>query len=119
MREGTKTALLPAEPVDEPIVQRAIAAAREAPHEDRVAAGLEAAIGVAEADPAAARSALSALRADHGTLERLEKCLGGRAKRATFGLGGAIQLALSELSSAKPDLRGRQAELARWLEGGW
>jgi hypothetical protein len=119
MREGTKTALLAEGSVGEGMVQRAIAAAQEAPLGDRVAAGLEAAIAVAEADPAAARSALTALRADHRTLERLEKCLGGRAKRATFGLGGAIQLALSELSSAKPDLRGRGPELARWLEGGW
>jgi hypothetical protein len=119
MREGTKTALPAEGPVDEEMVQRAIAAAQGAPLEDRVSAGLEAVIALAESDPAAARSALAALRADHRTLERLERCLGGRAKRATFGLGGAIQLALSELSSSRPDLRGRQPELARWLEGGW
>ncbi len=119
MREGTKTVLLAEGPADEEVVKQAIAAAQEAPLEDRVTAGLEAVIAIAESDPAATRSALVALRADHRTLERLERCLGGRAKRATFGLGGAIQLALSELSSPKPDLRGRRPELARWLEGGW
>lgn len=119
MREGTKTALLVEGPRDEKIVQRAIAAAEEAPLGEQVRAGLEAVIAIAETDPAAVRSALAALRADHRVLAQLERCLGGSAKRATFGLGGAIQLALSELSSPKPDLRERRPELARWLEGGW
>lgn len=119
MREGTKTALMVKGPLDEEIVQRAIAAAEEAPLEDRVTSGLEAAIAVAETDPDAAQASLAALRADHGALARLERCLGGSARRATFGLGGAIQLALTELSEPKPDLRRRQPELARWLEGGW
>jgi hypothetical protein len=119
MREGTKTALLAEGPVGEEIVHRAIAAAEEAPLDERVGAGLEAVVAIAEADPAAVRSALVVLRADHRALARLERCLGGGPKRAIFGLGGAIQLALSELSSPKPDLRDRQPELARWLEGGW
>jgi hypothetical protein len=119
MREGTETALLAGAVVDEEMVERAIAAAREAPLEDRVSTGLEAAIEMAEADPAGARSTLVALRADRRMLERLERCLGGSASRATFGLGGAIQLALTELTSPSPDLRSRLPELARWLEGGW
>lgn len=119
MREGTKTALLVKGPADGEIVRRAIAAAQEAPVEERVRAGLEAVIAIAETDPVAVRSALAALRADHRVLAQLEGCLGGSAKRATFGLGGAIQLALAELCSPKPDLRDRQPELERWLEGGW
>jgi hypothetical protein len=119
MREGTRAALLDKGPLDEEIAQRAIAAAREAPFEDRIDVGLEAVIEAAEADPDAVRSAVVALRADHGALAQLESCLGGSAKRATFGLGGAIQLALSELASPDPDLRSRRPELTRWLEGGW
>lgn len=119
MREGTKTALLAEGPLDEEIVQRAVAAAEEAPLNERVNAGLEAVIEIAETDPAAVRLALVALRADHRALAQVERCLGGSAKRAIFGLGGAIQLALSELSSPKPDLRERRPELSRWLEGGW
>jgi hypothetical protein len=119
MREGTRTALPIEGRSDEELVQRAVEAARGAPPEDRVASGLEAMIAIAETEPAAARAALTALRANHLALERLERCLGGGAKRATFALGGAIQLALSELAAPKPDLRGRRAELMRWLEGGW
>jgi hypothetical protein len=119
MREGTKTAPPAEGPVDEELVRRAIAAARAASLDERVGAGLEAVIAIAEADPVATRSALVGLRADHRTLARIERCLGGSPKRAIFGLGGAIQLALSELSSPMPDLRGRRSELARWLEGGW
>jgi hypothetical protein len=119
VREGTKTALLEEGWLDEGIVQRAIAVAEEAPLDDRVATGLEAVVAIAETDPAAARSALVALRADHAMLARLEACLGEGAERATFGLGGAIQLALSELASADPNLRGKLPELRRWLEGKW
>jgi hypothetical protein len=119
MREGTRTALIVKESLDERIVQQAIAAAGEAPFADRLASGLEVAIAAAESDPCAARAALLELRADHWALARLERCIGGSAKRATFGLGGAIQLALTELSLPKPDLRGRQAELERWLGGRW
>ena len=58
---------------------------------------------MAETDPAAARSALRELRADHLRLSRLEAWLGGDPDRATFGLGAAIQLADTELASrARP-----------------
>jgi len=76
-------------------------------------------IEIAEADPAAARSALCGLRSDPRALARVETCLDGDADQATLRLGAAIQLALSELSSANPDLRGRRSELTRWLEGRW
>ena len=119
MREGTRTALLVEGQLDEVFVKRASAAAEEAPLEHRVRAGLEALIETAELDPAAARSALRDLRADHLRLGRLEAWLGGDPDRATFGLGAAIQLADAELASAEPDLDGLVPELLRWLEGDW
>jgi hypothetical protein len=119
MREGTKTALLVEGQLDEGIVKRVTAAAEEAPPEDRVRAGLEALIAIAETDPAAARSALRELRKDHGRLSRLEAWIGGDADRVTFGLGAAIQLADAELASPIPDLERLVPELLRWLEGDW
>ena len=119
MRDGTRSALLAEGQLDEGIVERAISAAEEAPLDGRVAAGLEAVVAIAETDPAAARSALSHLRSDHAMLARLESCLDGRAERATFGLGAALQLALSELASPAPDLRRLAPEMERWLKGGW
>jgi hypothetical protein len=119
MREGTRTALLAEGQLEEGIVKRAIAAAEEAPPEDRVRAGLMALIEVAETDPAAARSALRELRADHLRLSQLEAWLGGDPDRATFGLGAAIQLADAELASAAPDLETLAPELLKWLEGDW
>jgi hypothetical protein len=119
MREGTRTAPLVEGQVDEAIVGRAVAAAEEAPLEGRIAAGLEAVIEIAETDPAATRSALSDLRGDPRALARLEACLGDDSDQATLRLGAAIQVALSELGSPNPDLRGRRPELTLWLEGGW
>lgn len=119
MREGTRTALLEKGQFDEGTVKRVIAAAEGAPPEDRVRVGLTAAIGVAEADPAAARSALHELRGDHLRLSRIEAWLGGDPDRAIFGLGAAIQLADTELSSPDPDLERLIPELLTWLEGDW
>lgn len=119
MREGTRAAPLVEGQADEAIVGRVIAAADQAPIEGRIAAGLEAVIELAETDPASARSALRDLQGDHRSLARLEACLGGDSDRATLRLGAAIQVALSELASATPDLRGRRPELTQWLEGGW
>lgn len=119
MREGTRTALLVEGRLAEEIVKRAVAATEEAPPEDRVRAGLEAVIAVAETDPAAARSALRELRGDAERLARLERWLGGDAARATFGLGAAIQVADAELGEPLPDLEGIAPELLRWLEGDW
>jgi hypothetical protein len=119
MREGTRTALLEEGWLDEGFVKQAGAAAEEAPPEDRVRVGLEAVIAEAETDPAAARSALHELRADHRRLARFEAWLGGDPDRTTFGLGAAIQLADTELASASPDLDRLTPELLRWLEGDW
>lgn len=119
MREGTRTALLVEGRVHEGFVKRVIAAAQGAPPADRVRTGLEAAIALAETDPAAARSALSELRSDHAALRRLETCLEGRGEETTLALGAAIQVALSELDSPEPNLRRREPELRRWLERDW
>jgi hypothetical protein len=119
MREGTKTAPPKEGRPGEGFVKRALAAAEEAPPEDRVRAGLEAAIAMAEIDPAAARSALRRLKADHLSLSRIEAWLGGDPDRATFGLGAAIQLAGTELASPEPDLDSLTPELLHWLEGEW
>jgi hypothetical protein len=119
MREGTRTALLEEEGLEEVCVKRAAAAAEEAPPEHRVRAGLEALVAVAETDLAAARLTLRQLRADHRRLGRLEIWLGGNPARATFGLGAAIQLADTELATPTPDLERIVPELLRWLEGDW
>jgi hypothetical protein len=119
MREGTKTALLEEERLDEGIIERAIAVAETAPPADRVRTGLEVAVAEAESDPAAARAALHELRADHRRLGELEAWLGGDPDRATFGLGAAIQIADAELAAPNPDLASLVPELARWLEGDW
>ena len=120
MREGTRTALLAEGQLDEEIVKRATAAAKDAPPAERVRAGLQAAIDVAETDPVAARSALLDLRSDHERLAALEAWLGDEdVDRVTFGLGAAIQIAETELSSAAPDLDELLPELLGWLEGGW
>jgi len=117
VRESTRTALLVEGRFAEEIVKRAGAAVEEAPPEDRVRAGLEAAIAVAETDPAAARSALRELRADHERLARLEAWLGGDRDRATFGLGAAVQIAAAELGAAVPGLESLVPQLLHWLEG--
>lgn len=119
MREGTRTALLEEGQEEEAFVKRATAAAEVAAPGDRVRAGLMALIEAAETDPAAARSALVELRGDHLRLARVEAWLGGDPDRATFGLGAAIQLAETELSSPDPDLDRLVPELLRWLEGDW
>jgi hypothetical protein len=119
MREGTRTALLKKGQFDEETVKRVFAATVEAPPEDRVRAGLEALIDLAETDPATARSALHELRADHARLAQIEAWLGGDPDRATFGLGAAIQLADTELASPTPDLERLTPELLTWLEGKW
>ncbi len=119
MREGTRTALLEKGQFDEETVKRVIAATEEAPPQDRVRAGLEVLIELAETDPTAARSALRELRADHLRLGQIEAWLGEDPDRTTFGLGAAIQLANAELASPIPDLERLVPELLGWLEGNW
>jgi hypothetical protein len=105
--------------LDEGFVKGAIAATEEAPPKDRVKAGLEALIALAETDLAAARLALREFRTDHLRLSQVEIWLGGDSDRATFALGAAIQLAGAELASPEPDLASIEPDLLRWLEGEW
>ncbi len=119
MRESMRTALLDAGHSDEEFVKGATAAVEAVPPRDRVRAGLEALIPLAETDPAAARSALRELRSDHDRLGRIEAWLGGDPDRATFGLGAAIQLTDTALASPQPDLERLAPDLLRWLEGSW
>jgi len=119
MREGTRTALLEEGHLDEGFVKPAMAATEGASPEERVRAGLTALVEVAETDPAAARSALRALRTDQRRLAQLEAWLGGDPDRTTFGLGAAIQLVDTELASTDPDLEGLVPDLLCWLGGDW
>lgn len=119
MREGTRSALLVEGQLDEEIVEAAVSAAREAPLDERVMAGLEAVVDIAETDPAATRSSLTKLRADHAMLAGLEGCLEASEERATLAVGAALQIALTELAQPEPNLRARMPEMARWLKGSW
>jgi hypothetical protein len=101
------------------MVNRALEAVAHVPPERQVRDAVAKAIDVAEMDPAGAREALWSLRGDRTTMERLEAHLSLSAKRATFALGAAIQLAGAELASPNPDLRSRAPELLCWLEGTW
>jgi hypothetical protein len=80
-----------------------------------VRAGIEAVIEMAELDPQGMRAALWRLQTDWSTLARFEKHVGGDPNRAALGIGAAIQLARSELSSPDPQLRRRLPELLEWL----
>jgi len=119
MTEGTETALLDKGRPDKAFAERATAATAAARPRQRIRAGLAALIEMAERDPAAARSALHHLRADHLRQSRLEAWLGGDPDRATFGLGAAIRLATAELATDQPDLAKIEPDLLRWLEGKW
>jgi len=116
VREGTRTTLLVKGQPDEEIVKRVVAAAEEAPPEERIRAGLEAAIDEAETDAVTARSALHRLRSDPERLAQVEAWLGGDPERATLDLGAAVQVAYAELGSSAPNLRGLMPELLAWLE---
>jgi hypothetical protein len=119
MTEGRESTLVADGRLGERLLERVLEAAAQGPPKERIRNGLEAAIELVELDPEAARRELWALRSDRATLERLERCLGGRPERATLALGAAIQLGRSELASPEPDLRSRVPELLRWLEGDW
>jgi hypothetical protein len=119
MTEGRELAAVLDGTLDEQLLERVLDAARDAPDGDAVRASLETLVAIAEADPVGTREALWALRGDAEALRRLEDGLEMSPERATLALGGAIQLASAELSSAKPDLRSRLPELQRWLEGAW
>lgn len=119
MEEGRELATVLDYRLDGRLVERVLAATEDASPADRLRAGVEAVVELAELDPGGTNEALAALRVDAATLQRLERGLGLSPERATLALGAAIQLARVELSSSEPDLRGRMPELLRWLEGAW
>lgn len=119
MTEGRELAAVLDGRLDDWLVDQVVEAAADAPAGDEVQEAVMRVIEISERDPVAAREALWALRGDVGALERLEHGLQLGAQRATLALGGAIQVASTELASGDPDLRGRMPELMRWLEGSW
>lgn len=119
MTEGRELAAVLDGRVDDRLVDQVVEAATGAPAGDEVHDAVMRVVEIAESDPDSTREALWALRGDAGALEGLEHGLSLSPSRATLALGGAIQLASTELASAEPDLRGRIPELMRWLEGTW
>jgi len=117
--EGRELAAVLDGQFNDQIASQAVQVASKAPVEEGVREALMRIVEMADHDPGEARKALWALRGDAGALEGMEHRLGLSPSRATLALGGAIQLASTELASAKPDLRGRVPELMRWLEGSW
>jgi hypothetical protein len=83
--------------------------------DEPVQGGIEAAIAMAERDPAGARAVLWRLQGDWEMLERLDERVGGEQTRAALQVGAAIQLARAELASPTPQLRRRLPELLELL----
>lgn len=119
MTEGREYAAVLDGRIDDQLVNQAVEAATDAPGGSNARSAFMRIVEMADRDPGGAREALWALRGDAGALEGLEHGLPLSPSRATLALGGAIQLASTELASSKPDLRGRVPELMRWLEGSW
>lgn len=119
MTEGREPVVLVEDGLDERLVERAFEAAAAGPDAERVRNAVETAIDIIESDPQGAQEALCALRGDPDKLQRLERGLRMSPERATLAVGAAIQVALTELGSASPNLRACCEELVRWLEGGW
>jgi hypothetical protein len=117
--EGRELAAVLDGGLDDRLVGEMVDAATGAPAGDEARDAMMRVVEFAEQDPTATREALWALRGDTGALEGLEHRLPLSPPKATLALGSAIQLASTELASARPDLRGRMPELMRWLEGDW
>ncbi len=105
--------------LDERLEKPAVEAAADSSRSERLRKGVETAVEVAEMNLDKARDGLWNLRQDRATLERFEAWLGGSSERATLAVGAAMQLFEAELTSSKPDLRGRIPEMMRWLQGDW
>jgi hypothetical protein len=117
--EGRELAAVLDGRLDERLVDRVLEAATGAPAGDEIQNAVVRVVEIAEVDPEGTREALWALRGDTVALEGLEQGLALDPSKATLALGGAIQVASTELGSAEPDLRSRMPELMRWLEGDW
>lgn len=119
MTEGRELAAVLDGQIDDQLASQAIQAAADAPTAEGAEGTFQRIVAMADDDPSGAREALWALRGDAGALADLEHDLPLSPSKATLALGGAIQLASTELASTNPDLRGRMPELLRWLEGSW
>lgn len=119
MTEGRELAAVLDGQLDDRLINQAVEAATDPPAADEVREAIMRIVDMSEHDPGEAREALWALRGNAGALEGLEHGLSLSPSKATLALGGAIQLASTELASPEPDLRGRIPELMRWLEGAW
>jgi hypothetical protein len=119
MTEGREPTFVVDGRLDERLVEGVLEAVDAGPPDERIRSALEAAIELAEIDPEGTREALLALRGRPVALKRLESCLEMSPERATLALGASMQLFWAELSLPSPDLRGRAAEILRWLEGTW
>jgi hypothetical protein len=116
MEQGRELATVLESGLDERLVERVLAAAQEAPVDDRIRAGVEAVVELGELDPEGTSEALAALRANPAALQRVEDGLSLPLHRATLALGAAVQVIRAELASAEPDLRSRMSELLGWLQ---
>jgi len=119
VREGRELAAVLNGRLDERLVDRVLEAAADAPAGNEVHEAIARVVEIAEVDPEGTREALWALRGDAVALEGLEHGLSLEPPKATLALGGALQVASTELGSPEPDLRSRMPELMRWLEGDW
>ena len=105
--------------LDERLVGRVLEAAADAAPGEQVHEAVAKVVEIAAMDPDGTREALWALRGNVDALNGLEAGLGLSPQRATLALGGAIQLASTELASEEPDLGRRVPELMRWPKGTW
>lgn len=115
MGEGREMLLVSADQFYADSVERAIEAhdiSTAAP----IRAAVTAAVEMAEMDPESARTALWKLQGDWSTLEKLEERLGGEPTRTALRVGGAIQMARSELGSPSPHLDHLLPDILAWLD---
>lgn len=119
MTQGRELAAVLDGRLDDRLVGEMVEAATVAPAGEEAHEAMMRVVEFSEQDPTATREALWALRGDAGALEGLEHRLPLSPPKATLALGSAIQLASTELGSARPNLRKRMPELMRWLKGDW
>lgn len=119
MGDGREVAAVLDGRADERLVDRVLGAAADAAPAERIHDVVAEVVQITVLDPDGTLQALQALRGDADALRDLERGLDLSPDRATLALGGAIQLAIGELTSDDPDLGARAPELVRWLEGGW
>jgi hypothetical protein len=115
MGEGREMVLVSADRCYTDSVERAIEI-----HDTSTAApireGIAAAVEMAETDPEGAVAVLWRLQGDWDMLEELQARLGGEPTQAALLVGGAIQMARSELGSPSPQLDHLLPDILAWLD---